>query len=115
MRQIMYKYLTSAENRRRVISVSDRSENKNAFTHVHRTFIYVVSKELESVEELPAPVFFITKHTNTKTRVEKFFFRVKGIFYVLRDNRYLLVHFCHSLRVDVVPKAAVLIPSYSSF
>ena len=77
MREIMYKYLTSAENRRRVISVSDRSENKNAYTHVHRTFVYVVSKELESVEELPAPVFFITKHTNTKTREEKFFFRVK--------------------------------------
>ena len=107
MRTILYKHLTSLKDRRRIISVSDRSENKKVSTHIHRTFVYVVSKEeMESVTELPAPVFQITKHYNTHTLEEKFFFRVKGIFYILREDRYLLVHFCHSLRVDVVPKEA---------
>ena len=111
MRTIFYKYLTSVKNRRRVISVSDRSESKKASTHIHRTFIYVVSKEVEAAPKLPSPIFHITKHYNTQTHEEKFFFRVKGIFYILRDSRYFLVHFCHSLRVDVIPKESA---SFSS-
>ena len=104
MREVLYRNLTSLKNKRKVISVSDKSENKNISTHIHRTFIYVVSNEVEAVEDLPAPVFCITKNFNTKTKEEKFSFRVKGIFYVTNDESFLRVNFCHSLRIDIIPK-----------
>lgn len=107
VREIMYRNLTSAKNKRRVISVSEKSENKDVITRIHRAFIYIVSREVEAVEDLPAPVFFITKNYHTKTREEKFSFRVKGVFYVIKGNSFLMVHFCHSLRVDIIRKSKV--------
>ena len=107
MREILYKNEISVKNRRRVIFVSEKSENKNVLTRVHKIFIYVVSKEVEAVEDVPAPVFSIIKHFNTKTKEEKFSFRVKGIFYIVKEKSFLTVHFCHSLRIDVIPKAII--------
>ena len=105
MKEAPSKNQTSAKNKRRVIFVSEKSENKDIITHIHRTFIYIVAKEVDAVENLPAPVFHIVKHYNTKTKEEKFSFRVKGILYVIRETRFLMVHFCHSLRIDIVRKS----------
>ena len=105
MKEVLYKNQTSTKNKRRVIFVSEKSENKDTITHIHRTFIYVVAKEVDAPGDLPAPVFHIVKHYNTKTKEEKFSFRVKGIFYVIREKSFLLIHFCHSLRVDVARKS----------
>lgn len=104
MREIFYRNTTSLKNKRRIISLCDKSENKSASTRIHRTFIYVVSREVKEVADLPAPVFFITKNFNSKTKEEKFSFRVKGIFCVAGEAGFLTVHFCHSLRIDVTPK-----------
>lgn len=110
MREILYKNETSVKNRRRVIFVSEKSESKKVLTRVHKVFIYVVSKEMEGVGEAPAPVFSIVKHFNSKTKEEKFSFRVKGTFYIIKEESYLPVHFCHSLRIDITPKAVVTTP-----
>lgn len=107
MREILFKNLTSLKNKRRVIVVSEKAENKDVHTHVHKVFIYVVGKEVETVEDIPAPVFSIVKHYHTKTKEEKFSFRVKGMFYVIKDQSFLMVHFCHSLRIDISRKAKV--------
>ena len=107
MREILYKNLTSLKNKRRVIFVSEKTENKDVLTRIHKVFIYVVTKEVNTLEDLPAPVFCITKNYNTKTKEEKFSFRVKGIFYVSKNKRYLMIHFCHSLRVDISRKSKV--------
>ncbi len=110
MREVLYKNFTSLKNKRRVIFVSEKSENKDVVTHIHRTFIYVVTKEVDKVGDLPDPIFVINKNCNTKTREEKFSFRVKGVFYVAKEKRFLLVHFCHSLRIDILRKAKLSTP-----
>ena len=107
MREILYKNETSLKNRRRVIFVSEKSENKNALTRIHKVFIYVVAKEVEAVDEITAPIFSIIKQYNSKTKEEKFSFRVKGTFYIVKENKFLMVHFCHSLRIDITPKVIV--------
>ena len=107
MREILFKNQTSLKNRRRVICVSEKAESKEVTTRVHKVFIYVVGREVEAVEDIPAPVFSIIKHFNTKTKEEKFAFRVKGMFYVVQDSGYLVIHFCHSLRIDVARKSKI--------
>lgn len=111
MREVLYKNLTSLKNKRRVIFVSEKSENKDVITHIHRTFIYVVTEEVAEIGNLPDPIFVINKNCNTKTKEEKFSFRVKGVFYVAKDKSYLLVHFCHSLRIDILRKVKLNAPS----
>ena len=104
MREILYKNLTSPKNGRRVISVHETNENKDCFTHVHKAFIYLVRKEEKQEESVPKPIFQIFKSFNTKTKAEKFSFRVKGIFYVVKDVSVYTVYFCHSLRIDITHK-----------
>ena len=107
MREVLYKKHTSVKNRRRVIAICEKSENKDVITNIHRTFIYMVAGQVNEVEDLPSPVFQIIKNYNTKTKEEKFSFRVKGSFYVIRKEAFLLVHFCHSLKVDLLRKSIV--------
>ena len=107
MREISYKNLTSVKNRRRVISISEKSRNRECITRVQRIFIYIVGKNVDAIEELSQPVFHITKPYNTKTKEENFFFRVKGAFYITKHDKFLLVNFCHSLRIDILRKSKV--------
>ena len=105
MREILYKNLTSQKNGRRVIAVSETNESKDSFTHVHKSFIYLVRKADKQEDSPIAPVFQIFKSFNTKTRDEKFYFRVKGIFYLAKEEIFYTVHFLHSLRIDITHKA----------
>ncbi len=109
MREIQYKNLTSPKNGRRVISVSEINQNKDCCTHVHKAFIYLARKEEKQQESVTQPVFHIFKSFNTKTKVEKFYFRVKGMFYVVKDIAVYTVYFCHSLRIDITHKAKSVI------
>ncbi len=105
VREILYKNLTSIKNRRRVISVSEKSENKNYKTRVVKTFIYIMRKQTRVHDSLSEPLLNITKIYDTKTKIEKFSFRVKGILYIAKKDHFEEVVFCHSLRVDIIPKA----------
>ena len=107
MKEILYRNRTSTKNKRKIISLSERVQKGNALVHTHRMFIYVIVKEVESVGKLPAPVFSIIKNTNTKTKDERFLFRVKGVFYIIKEKGFLLVSFSHSLRIDILHPAVV--------
>ncbi len=107
MREILYKNETSEKNKRRVICVSEISESESYLTRVRRTFIYIIEKAMESQESLSHPVFHITKFFNTKTKTEKFSFRIKGTFYIIKETGSVKINFNHALRIDVVPKSKV--------
>ena len=107
MKEISYRNLTSPKNRRRALSVSEKADNKEYFTHTQRIFIYVVEKEVSEAKNLAQPLFYILKLYDTKTHREKFYFRVKGFFYLVKGEKFLLVHFCHSLKIDILHKDKV--------
>ena len=106
MTEILYKNLTSQKNHRRAISVSERSDKKGYLTHVHKVFIYVIEKEVDKADELSEPVFHIVKCRDTKEKKERCYFRVKGFFYLMQQHKFLKVHFCHSLKIDINQKTS---------
>ena len=108
MREVLYKNQVSAKNRRRVITVSEKAQRNGYLTRTQKNFIYIVEKAGELV--LPEePVVFISKIFNTKTHREKFLLRIKGIFYVsTKEDYFLKVHFCHSIKIELEPKRKVM-------
>ncbi|MFH1360352.1 MAG: hypothetical protein ABIJ41_04865 [Candidatus Omnitrophota bacterium] len=105
MKEIIYKNRLSPKYKRRVITIHEWSACEGYQTHTQKAFIYIVEEKKSIRDPLPAPEFFITKITDSLTREEKFHFRVKGLFWVVKNKHFLEVQFCHSLRIDMVPKS----------
>ena len=102
--------MTSMLNRSKAISVSESSEDKECKTYVRKNFVYIVSPDVEPQEELSQPDIFIKKSYDTKTKEEKFSFRVKGSFFITRDRAIYKVSFCHSLNINIAWKTKVFSP-----
>ena len=105
MREIAYKHLTSPKHRRKIISVSERSDAQDCRTTTHKRFIYVVNQMPEG-ENAPntRPQFHIHKVQNAQTKTERFAFKVKGIMCINREEQNFLIRYSHSLRVNIVWK-----------
>ena len=104
LREILYRSHKSIKNKRRSISVTERCENAQSSTRVRKILVYKISS-MDNVPALEEPVVFVTKMCDTKTKRERFIFRVKGMFYVTEHDDSFIINFCHSLLVDIVPKA----------
>lgn len=103
MRSLLYKNLTSTDKKRRIISASEIADREGVRSIVHRHFIYIV-KEAKSDKlksQRPLPYLYILKERNRKEQREKFFCRIKGRAYVLRDGRPYLILFMHSLKITL--------------
>ena len=110
MRRILYRKMTSLQNRSKAISVSESSEDKECKTFVKKSFIYIVTPHIDADEQAFFPDIFIKKSYNTRTREEKFSFRVKGLFYLNRDETIFRVDFCHTLHIHITWKPKVFSP-----
>ena len=112
MRNIVYKKKQSIEHRRKLISIAENSEDKECKTYVRKSFVYIVSKA-ETAGEVNAPEIFIKKRFDTKSLVERFSFRVKGSFYLTREQSLFKVDFCHTLRINILWKSKIFSPKKS--
>jgi len=102
MREIKYRKQTSIKHKRKAIQLSERSEDKECLTHVRKNFVYMVNPhEGDQQPTLTPPEIYIRKAYDSKKREERFSFRVKGAFYITRNNSYLRVEFCHSLNIEI--------------
>ena len=110
MREILFKNMTSIEKRRKAISISEHSEDKDCKTFVRKSFIYMVTPEVRVEQTIPQPEIHIRKAYNTKTKEEKFSFRIKGFFYIAKDGCFLKVSFCHRLRINLLWKSKIFSP-----
>ena len=113
MRNIIYKKKQSFEHRRKLISISENSEDKECKTYVRKSFIYILSKAEKVEENLNPPEIFIKKRFDTKTLSERFSFRVKGSFYLNKDHGLFKVDFCHTLRINIIWKSKIFSPKKS--
>ena len=114
VREILYKRKQSLKTRKKVISLREKAEDKDCKTIVNKHFVYIVSRVDSMEEQLASPDVFIKKSILTKSKTEKFSFRVKGSFYLNKDRMIYLVGFCHSLKIliewkqkDFSPKKSV--------
>ncbi len=110
MKEVLYKKRQSVKLQRKVITLSEKSEDQDCKTHVRKTFVYLVDRVQRVEDSMGLPQVYIRKIYNSPTKIEKFSFRVKGTFYIRKDRILLKVHFCHSLRIFILWKLKEFAP-----
>lgn len=110
MKEILFKNDTSLAKRRKALSIRETSEDKECRTFVRKSFIYLVTPAMRVEQTIPQPEIYIQKFYCTKTKEEKFSFRVKGYFYIAKEYCFLKVNFCHSLKINILWKAKIFSP-----
>ena len=113
MKEILHKTRNTLDQRAKIISILENSEDQNCVTNIRKNFVYVVSPEEQEAGEAPQPDIEIKKSFDTKTRDEKFAFRIKGTFFVNRHRRIVKVDYCHSLKIHLHWKTKVFSPKKS--
>ena len=110
-RRVWYHNMTSVKNHRKAICLCERAEDTECITYVKKNFIYVLTPKNQDIQtDLPEPDIVIKKAYNSKTKEEKFYFRVKGFFYITKELSVLKVHFCHSLQIKICWKSKIFSP-----
>lgn len=102
MRDIVFKNLISGQKRRRIISTSEITTNKDVKSIIRRHFVYIVREASDKRIAKPMPYLYIRKERQETKHIEKFFCRIKGSMYALKDKKPLLILFMHSLKITFI-------------
>ena len=101
MRDLLFKNLTSNDRKKRVISSSEVIDKQGMHSVIHRHFICMV-KEVKAQEvKKPLPYLYVLKERNTKEHKEKFYCRIKGSVLAVNGDKFYLIIFTHSLRINL--------------
>lgn len=101
MRDLLFKNLTSADRKRKIISTSEIAEKQGIRSVIRRHFVCMVKEIKDAKVEKPSPYLYVLKVHNTKEHKEKFFCRIKGSVFVVLNHRLFIIMFMHSLRIDL--------------
>lgn len=99
MRDLVFKNLVSDVKKRRIISASEVVEEKGVRSITRRHFVYIVKELNDEQVKKPLPYLYVLKECNHKEQREKFFCRIKGSLFAIRDNKLYLIFFMHSLKI----------------
>ena len=113
MKNVLHKTRVAFDNRIKMTKIIEDMEDKDCVTKVRKTFVYVLSPAVGEPQTPTEPVIKIQKSFNTKTRDEKFSFRIKGAVYVNHNRRLIKVDYCHALRIHLRWKTKVFSPKKS--
>ncbi|MBU1124973.1 MAG: hypothetical protein KKC84_03025 [Candidatus Omnitrophica bacterium] len=101
MQDLLFKNLTSIDKRRKIISCSEILDKEGVRSIVRRHFVYfireIVEEDLPEVQERPQ--LFVIKERDTKLQREKFFCKIKGYVYVVKNQKKYQITYIHSLKV----------------
>ncbi|MDD4894469.1 MAG: hypothetical protein PHW54_04050 [Candidatus Omnitrophica bacterium] len=103
MRDLLFKNLTSESKKRRILSSSETIDKQGIRSIIHRHFICLVKEITDKQLSKPEPYLYVLKERNTRDRLEKFFYRVKGSIYAVHNGQLFLVLFMHSLKISLMP------------
>ena len=101
MRDLLFKNLTSADRKRRIVSTSEITEQHGIRSVIHRHFVCIVKEVKDREVEKPLPYLYVVKVRNSKDKKEKFFCRIKGSIIVVFSHKLFLIQFMHSLKIDL--------------
>lgn len=104
MKKICFKRNKDLKKGTKFLHIISRSEDQESLTVVRKGFFYKVSKMNEAEQPVTSPEVFIRKFFDTRQRIEKFSFQVKGTFYMSHDRFLMRVDFHHSLNIKIVWK-----------
>jgi hypothetical protein len=100
MRNLVYKNLTSAEKKRRIISTTEVGETQGVHSVIRRHFVYMV-RQVTGQEEAIAPQIRVIKERNRRLHEERFYCKVKGMVFAVHNEKRFKVTFIHSLRISL--------------
>ena len=107
MREIAFKHETSTAKHRKIISLIEKTEKEGYLISSQKSIVYIVNSARVQAQDLEKPEYHICKSYDSKEKIEKFSLRVKGVSYIIKDGGVLKVDFCHALRIEIRPAAAV--------
>jgi hypothetical protein len=101
MRDLLFKNLTSANKKKRVIATSEIMDKAGVRSIIRRHFVCIV-KEIQPGEiHRPLPYVYVLKEHNNKEQREKFFCRIKGNIFAVNNGKLFLILFTHSLKITL--------------
>lgn len=101
MRDLLYKNLTSADRKRRVIASSEITDKEGVHSVVRRHFSCMIKQVEKSDVVKPAPYLYVLKERNTREKREHFFCKIKGSLLATNKNKIFLVVFIHTLSIQL--------------
>jgi len=113
MKEMLHKTREAFHKRVKIVTIEENSEDKECVTNVRKDFVYVVCAAEEESTQNDQPQIQIRKSFDTKTRSEKFAFKIKGSFFVNKNRRIFRVLYCHALKIDLLWKVKVFSPKKS--
>lgn len=113
MKKVLHKSRVAFNDRIKMTKIIEDSEDKECVTKIRKAFVYVLTPVVGEPGIPGEPQIRIQKSFNTKTRDEKFSFRIKGSVYVNLHRRLVRVDYCHSLRIHLRWKIKVISPKKS--
>ncbi len=113
MKHVIFRNRTSQEHHRKMISIDEFAQDKDAKTHVRKSFLYQVNVVENGDFEEKSPEMFIQKRIDTKKQFEEFCFRTKGSFCISNGAQVVRVEFSHALKIQLHWKHKVFSPKKS--
>lgn len=113
MKQVLHKTRVAFGNRIKMTKIIESMEDKDCATKVRKTFVYLLTPVVGEPKTPSEPQIKIHKSFNTKTRDEKFSFRIKGAIHVNQNRQLIRVDYCHALRIHLRWKTKVFSPKKS--
>lgn len=114
MKKILYKRNKNVKKGTKCFSISQKTEDKECVTLIKKNFMYKVSPSKDLNPKVEPPRIDIVKGFDTKKKVEKFEFNVKGCFYMMHERMLVKVSFQHSLKIKLVWKSKIFSPKKSA-
>lgn len=113
MKQCENKNENQRRNRLKNFCIRTNKCDKDSSTQIVKTFTYYASKAKGDSLNIESPEIFVTKSFDTKKRVEKFNFVVKGFFYMTQERGVAKVSFKHTLDINIQWKSKIFSPKKS--
>ena len=101
MKDVIYKKKINQQTNTKVMCICQKKEEKDCNTLVRKGFYYNVSKTAQVKPILEAPEITIKKVIDTIAKIEKFYFQVRGSFFITHGRILRKVNFHHSLNIKV--------------
>jgi hypothetical protein len=101
MRDLLFKNLTSVDNKRKVLACAEIVDSAGVRTIVRRHFIYMVKEIKQKPAKMDEPYLLVEKVHDTKRRIERFFCKMKGSMIASYSNRLYHIRFMHTLNITL--------------
>ena len=110
MKNILFKKSIDKDKRKKSLSICQKTEDKESVTQVRKSFLYQVTDNNSIDPKAKPPEIHIKKSFDSRNKIEKFNFLVKGSFYMTHERVMVEVKFRHSLDIQIIWKKKVFSP-----